>query len=83
MSSIAERLIQEGMEKGLEEGLKEGLKQGRRDALRAILARQLRARFGALSPDLERQLAEATENRLDRWIDRVLTATSPEDLLGA
>ncbi|MFW6050405.1 MAG: Rpn family recombination-promoting nuclease/putative transposase [Myxococcota bacterium] len=73
-----ERLIQQGLEKGLQQGLQTGLAQGRRDLLRHLLER----RFGAPLPDEAIvRLNEAAIPELDRWAERVLTATSLEDVL--
>ena len=41
-----------------------------------ILLRQLNRRFGPLPADIEPRLLAATPTKLDRWIDRVLDATT-------
>ena len=40
------------------------------------LVRQLRKRFGTLSPSAEQSLRAGTPEQLDLWTDRILDATS-------
>ncbi len=75
MATAEEELIQKGVERGVE--------QGRAEALREMLFRLLRARFGELGPDVERRLGAASPDDLDRWIERVVTAERPEDIFRA
>jgi predicted transposase YdaD len=86
--STAERLRREGREQGLrqgleegrKEGLEEGLEEGRREGLeegrREVLCKQLTLRFGKLSPTARKRIARADSDALERWAERVLTATS-------
>ena len=80
MATVEEQLIQKGREQGLEQGLEQGREQGRALALRETLLRLLRARFGAPDPAIEKRIAAASAAELDRWIERVLTAASPDDV---
>jgi len=64
MASAAERLIEQGIEQGT----------------RATLHRQLRARFGPLSSELEQRLASASAEDLDLATERILTAERAEDV---
>jgi hypothetical protein len=64
MASAEQQLVEKGIEKGT----------------RATLARQLRARFGPLSPALEQRLERATAAELDRWVERILTATQLDEV---
>jgi hypothetical protein len=84
MISIAEHYMQQGREQGREQGLEQGLAQGRAlglvDGLRLALASLLRARFGALLPGTDRQLAEADAATLQQCLERAVTATSLEDV---
>ena len=52
------------------EGFEEGRQEGRQD----VLHRALVQRFGALNPEHERALTEASPERLDRLFERALTA---------
>jgi len=73
--NVAESFIAEGREQGLEQGLV----QGRAQALRQLLV----AKFGALAPAHEAQLTSATAEQLDRWLGRILTAATVDDVLRA
>jgi hypothetical protein len=71
--TIAEALIEQGEETGREQG-----------ALRArqqTLLRQLRRRFGELPPPAV-EVVEATHDveRLDEWLERILTAAAFDDM---
>jgi hypothetical protein len=66
MASIAEKLIQQGIEQGID--------RGRIQALRDALGRLLEARFGPVGPEVTRRLDAATLEELEGWIDRVVTA---------
>ena len=50
--------------------------QGRVEGRVAALLRQLQKRFGPLPTDLEPRLQAATSEQIDRYLDRVLDATS-------
>ena len=59
-------------------GFVRGLLAGHCDALRRLLER----RFGPLSASQEERIAQAkTIGQVHRWIDRVLDATSIDDVL--
>lgn len=62
---------------------REGRLQGVLQGERRVLLRQLRARFGQVSPAAEQKIMSADEAILDRWTERVLTAKSVEDALAA
>jgi hypothetical protein len=78
-----EQGLKRGLEQGLERGLERGLEQGRAAGLRGILSRQLTQRFGPLNAKLRARLSSATIGELEAWADRVLTATSPEEVLSS
>ncbi len=54
--------------------------EGRLEGQRRTLLRQLRRKFGPLPPDAETRGAAADEATLDLWTDRVLTATSLDEV---
>ena len=64
--------------KGMEQGMLQGMQQG--EAL--LLQRQLTRRFGALSATQLASIAAATPAQLETWGDRVLEATSLDDVFG-
>lgn len=77
-SSFYQVLLKEGKELGMEEGLRLGqLKEARK-----LLIRQGRIRFGRL-PNPTRAVIEAIDDleRLEQLSERILTATSWDDLL--
>ncbi len=68
-----DRLMQEGMVKGREEGVV----QGKRDTLK----RQLSAKFGNLPSAVGARIdALLSSEELDRYLDRVITARSLEEV---
>ncbi len=78
-----------GHDKGLQEGLKEGRREVRKGAQeerlaarRVILLRLMEKSGFTLSDPQHRKVERCTETRqLDRWIDRVLTASSSREVL--
>lgn len=65
------------------EGRAEGRVAGRAEGRIAVLRRQLELKFGRIAPELERELAAAGEAELDRYAERVLTATAIEAVFEA
>jgi predicted transposase YdaD len=78
LMTVAERLREEGRREGEALGRREGEVLGRRE----ILARLLRRRFGRLPADVERRLEAADGETLGLWAERVLTATSLDEVVG-
>ena len=72
MRSIAQQWIDEGIEKGIEKGIPRGV--------RVTLRKQLRLRFPTVSEAALAQLDEADLPTLERWSERVLTASSVDDV---
>jgi predicted transposase YdaD len=70
--TIAEQLRQ----KGLQQGLQQGLQRGQVRALR----KQLELRFGTLDQSVLQRLEAADEETLDRYVERVLTASSLDEV---
>jgi len=58
-----------------------GFQEGRQEGRQVILERLLVRRFGPLPEWGSEQLASATSEQLDRWIDRVLEADSIQAVL--
>lgn len=54
------------------EGRAEGRAQGQAEALRKLLA----IKFGELPPEIDAQIASATPDQLDRYLERLLAADS-------
>ena len=97
MSSFAERFRQEGMQQGRQEGMQqgrqegiqqgrqEGMQQGRQEGMQQgeaqILMRLLARKFGELPVDIRHRVESADSERLLLWSERVLTATSLDEVL--
>lgn len=77
METLADQLEEMFMEKGIERGRREGIEHGRRD----MLLRQLRKRFGELPESAVARVAAAQTATLDTWAERVLTATTLDEVL--
>lgn len=56
--------------------------KGRREGLQDVLLRQLRVKFGPLTPDVEGRVRSASDATLQSWADEILAASRLEDLLG-
>ena len=75
-----ERGLQKGMEEGLEKGLEQGLEKGRAQGTASVLLRLLNRRFGPLSADVTRRLAQSTPEQLEIWAARVRDAGSIDEV---
>ena len=45
-----------------------------------LLMRQVRKRFGEIPPAVEERIRAADRDTLDRWAERILTATTIDEL---
>lgn len=63
-------------------GIAKGKAEGRAEGERAMLRRQLLAKFGPLSAATEARLEGAPEGDLIRWAERLLNAKALEDVFG-
>jgi hypothetical protein len=79
--TAAQEWMLEGMEKGLEKGREEGRQEGEHTALVSTLAQLIRLRFRALPPEVTPRIEAASKAELQRWIERILTAETLDDLL--
>ena len=68
--SIADRLRMEGMAKGREE------------ERRALVTRQLTLRFGELPAPVRSRIESANGEQLNTWAERLVTASTLEEVLG-
>ena len=68
---------------GYDRGRRDGHSDGRKDGQRALLLRQLTRRFGALPPDVATRVEQASPDQLEHWGDRILDATSLDDVFAA
>ena len=58
----------------------QGRQEGRLEGERRLVLRQLRKRFGALTPEQEQRVTQGTEQQLEVWADRVLSASSLDEV---
>jgi predicted transposase YdaD len=72
--TIAEELRQEGRAEGLRNGRAEGLRNGRVETLEKLLL----LKFGEPSTARAAQIQTASDEQLERYVERILTATSIE-----
>ncbi len=77
--SWADQLRQEGLQQGLQKGRQEG----RQESLREILLNLLTAKFGGVSDAVRKQVEASDSDTLTSAIERVLSASTAEDVFGA
>ena len=77
--TIAERLRQEGRREGIEQGIEKGIERGIGIGRTELIWKQLKKRFGDLSPALERRLNESGVEVLDRFGESIFDFQSLED----
>ena len=84
MTRFAERFMEkgreEGLEKGMEKGLEQGIKKGIRQGEAQMLLRQMTSRFGVLPQSAHAQVESADADSLLRWSERVLTASTLDEV---
>ncbi len=76
-SEFARRYLAQGRQEGRQEGVEIGQLQGQC----AMLIRLAEKRFGSLPPEVRARLEAADLTTTDRWLDRLLTASSLDELL--
>lgn len=62
------------------EGEAEGRAESEASANRSVLAKLLSAKFGELAAKVQSRLAAASNDELELWLERVLTANSLEGI---
>jgi len=78
VTSIERLAREEGWEEGREEGREEGEKHGEAKAL----LRLVQVKFGPPEPAVAARIAAAESAQVERWLERILTANSPDELFG-
>ena len=79
-SSTMAGVISRAREEGMQRGIQQGMDQGRVEGERALLERQLRRRFGLLSPEVAERLGQASAVELETWAENVLDAPTLDDV---
>ncbi|PRQ08934.1 Rpn family recombination-promoting nuclease/putative transposase [Enhygromyxa salina] len=72
--TIAEELHQKGLETGLEKGREEGRREGRQEGRVGVLGKLSSLKFGGMPPEYAALIEAATDEQLERYIERILTA---------
>ncbi|UWN48409.1 hypothetical protein ASALC70_00589 [Alcanivorax sp. ALC70] len=72
--------VEQGLEQGVEQGRAQGVEQGRLEGERALVLRQIQHRFGDLPAVYRLRLQSASQAELESLADRVLDATSLDEL---
>ena len=80
MAGMIQRARDEGMRLGMRQGRVEGIREGRVDGERTVLERQLRRRFGPLSPPVADRLRKAPAADLEAWAESLLDADTLDDV---
>jgi flagellar biosynthesis/type III secretory pathway protein FliH len=84
MSTLAERFRadgrSEGMEQGMRQGMEQGIEQGTHRGELTVLVRLLERKFCHLREALHPRIEAADEQSLLAWSERVLSATTLEDV---
>ena len=71
---------QEWMLEGMEKGRLEGREEGERAALASMLTKQARLRFRDVPPESAARIESASKADLERWLERILTAETLDDI---
>ena len=75
-----EQWKQQGFQQGIEQGEIKGEIKGKLEGEAAVLARLLNKRFGPLDDSTRARLNTATLEQLEHWTDRILDATSVDQV---
>ena len=62
--------------------LAEGIQEGRQEGESAMLLRQIALKFGPPDPSILHRIETADTDTLLRWAERILTATTLDEVLG-
>jgi hypothetical protein len=80
MEKGREEGLEQGLERGLEQGLEQGVKKGIRQGEAQMLLRQLTLRFGDLPQSAREHVESADPDTLLRWSERILTASTLDEV---
>ena len=74
--------VEEAVMNWFEREMDRSCKDGRREGERRVLLKQLRLRFGDLPAAVVARVEAAETPELDAWVERFVTASRLEDVLG-
>lgn len=72
--------LEKGLEQGLEQGIEQGLERGRLEGEAGLLLSLMTYRFGEIPETVQTRLASATHAELNHWAERILDATTLDDV---
>ena len=78
--TAAQEWFLEGKQEGRTEGLEQGMEKGERMALASMLTKLARLRFRDVPPDSAARIESASKTELERWLERILTAETLDDV---
>ena len=73
-------VFQRGRDEAMQQGLAEGMERGRVEGERAVVQRLLLRRFGELPRSVSERLVGASKADLEAWADKVLDASSLDEV---
>ncbi|MGK0521201.1 MAG: putative transposase YdaD, partial [Planctomycetota bacterium] len=79
--STLEHTFQKGKAEGQAEGQAAGQAAGQAEGQAKTILRMLELRFGAVAEDVRQTVLKGSTEQLDKWTDRVLAVSRPEDLV--
>ncbi|MGI9250231.1 MAG: DUF4351 domain-containing protein [Pseudohongiellaceae bacterium] len=59
------------------------INRGRAKGKAEAFDRLMKRKFGSLSQGVEKQIEQASPEQIESWLDKILTAQSPEDIFPA
>lgn len=77
-----EPIMQTFIDQYIQQGLQQGIQQGYRQGEAQALLRLVQVKFGPPGPAVEARIQRAEPAQLERWLERILTAESPDELFG-
>ena len=80
MLTFDELLGKEAYDRGFARGFARGFEMGKVEGKREVLLRQLALRFGTLPDSVWERVGGAGSEDLERWAERILDATSLDDV---
>ena len=79
---LRDAAVKKALDDGVSQGISQGISQGVVKGERALLVRQLRARFGSVPSATNARIEAADATLVERWGDRVLTAQTLDEVFG-
>ena len=79
-SSTMAGMFQRARDEGMQQGIEQGMNRGRVEGQRVLLRRQLRRRFGDLSPEAVERVDQASARDLESWAENVLDAGTLDEV---